>query len=174
MPFPKKQQRRRILLRRRVFIRTIACVFQYRYYRQFSLQGDANPNGSDANANTNASRTNAYAYRWSNPSSAARGWLWCALSALRSGLSGRARRRSRGNLIIRSGSRLSGWGRFRNWGNLFIRSGSGLSGWRRRRSKTTVAAITTSRHCRAAKRNAQANNNHCYNKLLHKVCLLYW
>ena len=141
-------------MRRRVFIRTIACVFQYKYYRQFILQGNANPNRSDANANTNASRTNAYAYRWSNPSSAARGWLWSALSALRSGLSGRTRRRSRGNL--------------------FIRSGSGLSGWRRRQSKTTVAAITTSRHCRAAKRSAQANNNHCYNKLLHKVCLLYW
>ena len=29
--YPPKQQRRRILLRRRVFIRTIACVFQYRY-----------------------------------------------------------------------------------------------------------------------------------------------
>ncbi len=162
-------------MRRRVLIRTIACVFQYRYYRQFSLQGDANPNGSDANANTNASRTNAYAYRWSKPScAAARGWLRSWLSASRSGLSGRARFRNWGNLIIRSGSRLSGWGRFRNWGNLFIRSGSGLNGWRRRRSKTTGAAITTSRHCRAAKRSAQANNNHCYNKLLHKVCLLYW
>ena len=161
-------------MRRRVFIRTIACVFQYRYNRQVNLQGNANPNGSDADVKTNASRTNAYAYRWSKTSCTARGWLRSGLSASRGGLSGRARFRNWGNLFIRSRSGLSGWGRFRNWGNLFIRSGSGLSGWRRRRSKTTVAAITTSRHCRAAKRNAQANNNHCYNKLLHKVCLLYW
>ena len=43
----------------------------------------------------------------------------------------------------------------------------------RDRSGATDSDISALSHCRAAKSNAQANDNHCSQKLLHKVCLLY-
>ena len=45
---------------------------------------------------------------------------------------------------------------------------------RRGRSGATVSGISALSHCRAAKSKAQANDDHCCQKLLHKVCLLYW
>jgi hypothetical protein len=42
------------------------------------------------------------------------------------------------------------------------------------RFRANVFGSSALSHCRAAKSDAQANDNHCCKKLLHKVCLLYW
>ena len=128
-------------MRRRVFIRTIACVFQYRYNRQVNLQGNVNSNGSDADANTNSSSDgNANSNSTSQSSS----------------------------LTLRSLDVTRGLGRSRlsiTW------SGSGLINCSGSRSGMTASVL---RHCHAAKSADKANHDHCCQKLLHNVCLLYW
>ncbi len=140
---------------RSTIIYTIRYRYFIRYIQQFILQGNVNSNGSNADGKTNSS-SDGNANSWSKASSMPPGG-------------------KRSCVIV--DTRWSWMGMTRGWGrkcaSVMNRSGSGVINYCWGRFVMTVVAMTL-RHCRAAKRNAQANHNHCYKKLFHKFCLLCW